>query len=102
VPDSFSQSNAPGDPGHTIDNDILATEEDLATFPPYVQTEADRERWLLCRKIATAFSEQNEESGVADVRFVWYGTRGLYQSDIPMTGSSEPAPDRDIEEPSSP
>lgn len=54
-----------------------------APIPPYVQTPEGRDRWTVCAGIVTRLSELLEPSGRADPRFVWVGTRALYNSDIP-------------------
>lgn len=61
---------------------------ELAPYPPYVQSAAERRRWDVCAQLATHASALHESSGNADPRFVWYATRGLYTSDTP-TGAEE-------------
>jgi hypothetical protein len=48
-----------------------------------VRTPADRARWDICLKTATAMSELCEPSGAADSQYVWFTTCALYKSDIP-------------------
>ena len=57
-----------------------------ARYPPYVRSEADRERWDLVGKIAEAYVAAFEDH--PDPHFVWYAQRQWYFSDIP-TGSPE-------------
>lgn len=46
-------------------------------LPPYVQTDADRERWDLARGIAI------ELFGADDAANVWQATRSIYQNGPP-------------------
>ena len=60
-----------------------------APFPSYVQSEEERQRWRVCAALAIAASVECEPDGRPDARFVRYGTRGLYHSDM-STGDPDP------------
>jgi hypothetical protein len=62
-----------------------------APYPGYVQTEEQRRRWDMCAHMVTELSA-HYEGGRADARFVWVGTRALYNSEIP---TSERTPESD-------
>lgn len=53
-----------------------------APYPGYVQTPEQRRRWDMCAHMVTELAAYYE-GGRADARFVWVGTRALYNSDIP-------------------
>ena len=59
---------------------------EFAPFPGYIQTPAQRRRWTVCARIVSLLSARFEPTGRPDSRFVWVGTRALYNSDTP-TGS---------------
>ena len=54
-----------------------------ASYPGYVQTEAERLRWRVCGALALKASLEFEPGGRPDARFVGTATRGLYASDAP-------------------
>lgn len=56
--------------------------------PPYVVTDADRERWELSGKIAEALWEANAPDEPMDPQFYWTMQRTVYASDVP-TGSPD-------------
>jgi hypothetical protein len=74
---------------------MAATESDTnavpesARYPPYVRTDAEKERWDIVRQIAERYVELYEDE--PDPSFVWYATRQWYFSDIP-TGSPDDPP----------
>jgi hypothetical protein len=55
--------------------------DEFQVYPPYVLSEADRERWDLCHGIA---EKQVELYGDGpDARYVWMMTRWFYATDVP-------------------
>lgn len=58
-------------------------------FPPCVQSEEERQRWKVCAALSIAASIEQEPDAVPDARFVWYGMRGLYHSEM-STGDPDP------------
>jgi hypothetical protein len=64
-----------------------ARESGFDLYPPYVQTEEERDRWDAAGEVAKATSELHEASGVADNVFVWTAQRALYNSDIPTAAA---------------
>ena len=77
--------------------EIAASGPLYAPFAPYVQSEEQRRRWKVCGAISLAASMQHEPDGLPDARFVWYATRGLYNSDEP-TGDPDPQEVRAVDE----
>jgi hypothetical protein len=61
----------------------------FASYPVYIRTPGQRERWDVCAGIVSTMSSWLEPSGRPDPRFVWVGTRALYKSDTP-TGEATP------------
>jgi hypothetical protein len=57
---------------------------EFAPYPGYIQTPEQRERWDICAAIMSTMSSQHEPTGRPDPRFVWVGTRALYNTDAPM------------------
>lgn len=53
-------------------------------YPPYAVTADERRRWDVCIHIARTISETCEPTGIADERFVFYTSRWLYSSPLPL------------------
>jgi hypothetical protein len=59
-------------------------------YPPYVTTEAQRERFDLSKAIAQRQVELYDDD--PNPLYVWLTTRWLYHSDIPTGGPDEAVP----------
>ncbi len=65
--------------------------------PPYVVTDADRERWDLSGKVAEAIWNDNAPGERLDPVFYWHMQRTVYKSDIPTSATGDRIPESDTD-----